>query len=347
MVVKLARIGDANGLRRIAAQWGALVDRTPGTTPFGRPEWLLPWWDTLGSGELHALTFREDGRLAGLLILFIHEWEGWRQVTLAGNGITDYLGMIVDRRLESECANLAFGYLHDIRDRWDLCDWQDLRSGSPLLGYAPKFFNPAIEPCVSCTNAPLPSDFAAYEGGLSHGLRRTIRIAMRRLEREGSPVFGTVREDPDGQVLGELFRLHETRWASRGGPSSMFDRLETQRFLAAAARGFAALEKLMLFTMRSNGELAAIICALLDRNRAWGYITGMDPAFSRFSPGNLLLHYAMREAIAEGARSWEFLRGDEPYKFLWGARRVPKFRMRLWHLNGCAPDDTRDESVHV
>src|SRR6266496_701499 len=111
----------------------------------------------------------------------------------------------------------------------------------------------------------------------------------------------------------------------------MLDNLSTQAFLTAATREFSACGKLRLYTMRYREELAAIIYAIFDQGRMWGYITGMDPALSRWSPGNLILEYAMRHAIAERASAWEFLRGDEQYKFLWGAHIIPKSRLRVWH----------------
>jgi CelD/BcsL family acetyltransferase involved in cellulose biosynthesis len=67
----------------------------------------------------------------------------------------------------------------------------------------------------------------------------------------------------------------------------------------------------------------------------------MDPEMSRFSPGSLVLNYAIRDAIGEGASAWEFLRGVEDYKFLWGAERVPKSRLLLWHAKEQSLDKER------
>lgn len=325
-MIKVGRIGALEELAAIEHEWTALVDRTPEMTPFHRPQWLIPWWRQFGSGEMHTLTFRGGSRLAGLLGFFIHEWEGRRQVTLTGNGITDYLGLIAERDAATECARLTLEYLFQIREKWDVCDWQDLRADSPLIAEGPAS-GCAESEC--CTRAEMPADSDVFADSLPHGLRRTLRIARRRLEREGDLRFDTVRNDGDATLVRKLFRLHESRWAPKGGPGSMLDQPSTQAFLIEATRQFSALGKVRIFTMEYRGELAAMIYGLLDGDRLWGYITGMDPALSRFSPGSLVLDYAMRGAIGEGARAWEFLRGEEHYKFLWGARVIRKSRLRF------------------
>lgn len=305
------------------------MDRAASATPFSRPEWLMPWWREFGSGEMHVLALRADSRLVGLMPMFLHEWQGRRQVTLIGNGITDYLGLIAEQSCEAECAHIVFEYLHQQAELWDVCDWQDLQPSSPLIaaGLARRC---DVQTSLPCTRADLARNADEFESALPHGLRRTIRIAARRLSREGDLCFETIREDPDAAVLEQLFRLHESRWATKGGAESMLDSPQAQRFLTEATCRMSAAGRLRLYTMRYKGELVAIIYGILDRERVWGYITGMDPALARFSPGSLVLEYAMREAILEGARAWEFLRGDEQYKFLWGARLIPKTRLMVW-----------------
>ena len=329
-MLTVERIACPQALAEIEHEWTALVDRVPDATPFYRPEWLLPWWRQFGSGHMHVLAFRSHERLTGLIGLFIHEWGGCRRVTLIGNGITDYLGLIAEPESAIECARLTFEYLTANRGLWDMCDWQDLRSDSPVIREAPWDLDREIVDYLPCTRAELPSHEDAFEASLPHGLRRTIRIAARRLERDGELRFETVRENADASVLRDLFRLHESRWAMKGGPESMMDCPGTQQFLLEATQQFSRLDRLRLYTMRYRGELAAVIYCIFDCGRLWGYITGMDPELSRFSPGTLVLNYAIGEAIREGASAWEFLRGKEDYKFLWGAQTVPKSRLMVW-----------------
>jgi CelD/BcsL family acetyltransferase involved in cellulose biosynthesis len=327
-MVTVTYVGDYGALCSLSAEWTALVERCPPATPFQRPEWLLPWWRQFGSGEMSVLAFHDEQRLVGLLPAFLHVWEGRRQVTLIGTGVTDYVDLVAEPARGHECAATTIEWLRHTRDRWDVCDWQDLSAASPLLKLEHQL-RVEIESSLPGTVAALPPDPAQYEESLPHGLRRSIRVASRRLEREQSVTFETARQIQEASTLEALFRLHEERWAEKGGPQSMLDSKSTQQFLIDATKALGGRGMVRLYTMRYGGEIAAVIYSIFDRARMYGYITGMDPALRRFSPGSLLLNYAIAEAIREGARAWDFLRGDEAYKFQWGAQKVPKYRLRL------------------
>src|SRR5207245_9551059 len=55
------------------------------------------------------------------------------RVSFLGSGITDYLGMTADPKFVSDAARLVLAWLADRRGDWQLCDFQELRAGSPLL----------------------------------------------------------------------------------------------------------------------------------------------------------------------------------------------------------------------
>jgi hypothetical protein len=52
-------------------------------------------------------------------------------------------------------------------------------------------------------------------------------------------------------------------------------------------------------------------------------------ASSRLSPGTLLIAHAIEEVIREGAAIFDFLRGQERYKYFWGAGDAWSFVRRL------------------
>jgi hypothetical protein len=62
---------------------------------------------------------------------------------------------------------------------------------------------------------------------------------------------------------------------------------------------------------------------LLPLGNEWtlfGYLTGPIPDAPNMDSG---MNCSLEYADAHG-RQWSFLRGNEPYKFDWGARRIPK-----------------------
>jgi CelD/BcsL family acetyltransferase involved in cellulose biosynthesis len=43
----------------------------------------------------------------------------------------------------------------------------------------------------------------------------------------------------------------------------------------------------------------------------------------------ILIAHAMVDAADHGMRRWDFLRGEEPYKYAWGAIDEPRHGLRL------------------
>jgi CelD/BcsL family acetyltransferase involved in cellulose biosynthesis len=90
-----------------------------------------------------------------------------------------------------------------------------------------------------------------------------------------------------------------------------------EQFHRAAASELARRGIVRLHSMRLDGRIIAIVYAWIERGCAYSYLGGFDPALSRFSPVN------------EGARVFDFLRGEESYKATWGAIRETTFRLLL------------------
>ena len=65
---------------------------------------------------------------------------------------------------------------------------------------------------------------------------------------------------------------------------------------------------------------------LIDFARAL-YTAGVDPEARDLSPGVLMSASAIRGAILAGRRRLDYLRGDEPYKYEWGAVDEPIARL--------------------
>jgi len=70
--------------------------------------------------------------------------------------------------------------------------------------------------------------------------------------------------------------------------------------------------------------------AALASRRIWVYNSGLDPAaFAALSPGVVLTAAAIERAIAAGRAEFDFLRGNEEYKYRFGAADTHIYRLRL------------------
>ncbi len=137
-----------------------------------------------------------------------------------------------------------------------------------------------------------------------------------------------------------FFERHGARWRDRG-ESGVFASPAIRAFHRQAAAGLEAAGWLRLRVMRVASRVAAVVYGFARGRRASAYAGGFDPALGRASPGKVLNEWCIEDSIAEGASTYDFLRGDEEYKAGWGAVPRPQRRLRLAARREGVADSTR------
>src|SRR5205823_1558429 len=123
------------------------------------------------------------------------------------------------------------------------------------------------------------------------------------------------KDDLDGGMEA-LFRLHQRRWRGRGLPGQ-FASGRVRAFHREVAQQCATRGWLRLHTLRLDGRIQAVLYCFHYGGGGYYYLGGFEPELARYSPGTVLTAHAIRSAIDEGAREFDFVRGDEPYKYVW------------------------------
>ena len=283
----------------LAPEWAALWSRCPDATPFQSPHWLLPWWCAFGTGLPRVALERRGGAVVGILPLYV--LSGERKALPIGAGTSDYLDGLGDP------APLLPALLDRLRaDPVDHVDLIETPPWSRLLGLPGVTWTPG-SPCPVLTLADIPS-----------GIRRKLRMSRHRAERAGGWAVETATADTLDADLDMLIRLHQGRWTAQGEPGVLADPAVLS-FWRDAAQGLLAAGSLRLQLLRVGGVVAASIMALLSPGRIFFYLSGYDPAQAFVSPGTLLLGAMLEQATAEGRVEAHFLRGQESYKYAWGA----------------------------
>lgn len=100
---------------------------------------------------------------------------------------------------------------------------------------------------------------------------------------------------------------------------------------------------LRLYCLRLGGKIAAALCAFSDGARMCCYLSGFAKPAAPLNPSALLIGHAIEEAICEGCGEFDFLRGRETYKYLWGAKGKLNYRRKLLKMRQTA--QRVDESV--
>ena len=78
-----------------------------------------------------------------------------------------------------------------------------------------------------------------------------------------------------------------------------------------------------------DGRPVGIEYCLLDTNTTYVYQGGIDPEAQQASPGHLMTMALIRHSIASSRTTYDFLRGDEPYKTDWNAQPQETVKLRI------------------
>jgi CelD/BcsL family acetyltransferase involved in cellulose biosynthesis len=296
--MEVKEVTDEAAFHALAPEWAALWSRDERATPFQHPAWLLPWWTHCGGGPLAVYAGRRNGRLVALLPMFVYR----DRLFPIGIGISDYHDPLL------EPGEDAGALLARLRRPAEL---HELRPDSPVVGGTAMSVCPVL---------PFPPAIPSKK-------RRDLRRARRALCAANGSV-----EEADATTLPEhldaLVRLHGARWRSLG-EDGVLDEEKVRRFHREAAPALRETGIARLYGIRIGGAIVASWYVLHAHRRAFGYITGFDPAIAKLQPGTLLMGHALEAAERDGCTEFDFLRGAEPFKYLWGAADRPNYKRVL------------------
>lgn len=161
----------------------------------------------------------------------------------------------------------------------------------------------------------LPDSFDEYLSELGKKERHETRRKRRRYEQ----MVGEVRYETHrgrGEAFDDFVHLHRKSEGEKGGFLT-----EERRHLFGM---LADQQGWRIDVLRApGGEIAAVIFGYSDSTGYYLYNSAYDPALRDASPGVVLLGRMIEQAISEGVPRFDFLKGDETYKFRLGAERRP------------------------
>jgi CelD/BcsL family acetyltransferase involved in cellulose biosynthesis len=310
----------------LAGEWRELWTRCPQATPFQSPDWLLPWWRHFDPGSGRIVCVRDAERLVGVAACVPAGRSGGQAPGLAlmGAGVSDYLDVLAAPESEERVVAALWTELLRGSDGRRWLELQPLPLWSTLLRQAVRLEpRVAVEPVEVC---PVVSLRAGREEWLPPHWRKKIEYERRRLQRTGWIEIEQASVETRATLLPEVFRLHAARWQRRGQAGVLADGT-IRAFHDEVTAGFAAVGALRLYVLRLDGHAVAAYYGFRHGRRAFYYLGGFDPTFERLGVGNQLLDHAMSEAWRERADEFDFLRGQEAYKYHWGAVDQPVFRL--------------------
>jgi CelD/BcsL family acetyltransferase involved in cellulose biosynthesis len=314
----------------LETEWNALLTESVTHVPFLRFEYLSNWWRTRGGGEwphnaqLVLVTAHENGKLTGIAPLFLAEHENRTSLLLLGSiEISDYLGVLVR---PGDLPAFTTGLLNFLTTdpqvpAWQALDLYNILDDSPVIPLlqneaTQRGWKFASQPTDHSPSIPLPGNWETYLAGIDKKQRHEIRRKIRRMEEAESPSRWYVVSDPES-LEDEINAFLELMAHDPEKEAFLTEEMVTAMtgaIEAAFKHGY-----LQLAFLEINGQKAAAYLNFDYLDRIWVYNSGLNREYNAYSPGWVLLGYLLKWANENQREAFDFMRGNEDYKYRFGA----------------------------
>ena len=327
----MSLIAQWESLGAVSGEWLPLFEQSATQSIFLSLPWQTAWaLNCCGSVNEHpVLTIRDDtdNSLQGIAPLS-HVKDA---VTFGLDyNVTDYQDILAVQGQEVDVwdAVLAYG----ATEGWRSIDLTGMREDSPSTqilasraaehGWRVDRDVWDVSPFVS-----LPDSWDNHVQSLSKKDRHELRRKLRRLEGSGEAEYRIY--DHDNDELPDALEDFVSLMGKSSEAKSDFLTPDRRAFLETLTRTMADADSLQLAFLNVGGKPVSATMSFMEGDRLLLYNSGYDPDYSHLSVGLLLKAYGLRGAIEQGLREYDFLRGNEPYKYdLGGNDRI----LNRWHL---------------
>jgi CelD/BcsL family acetyltransferase involved in cellulose biosynthesis len=315
--------------------WNTFVGQSITDTPFSRYEYLSQWWKTLGGGEwknaeLVLISATENDQLIGIAPLFITEYDGQRALLLLGSiEISDYLDLIVRAEDLPRFLSGLLNFLASLdANHWSGLDWYNIPDSSPTLAalkaesekrgwmYHEEVYRPT-------PRIPLNGSFEEYLARIDKKQRHEIRRKMRRAAESEKNVRFTIVDGTE-DINPEINAFFDLMVHDPGKAEFLHPAMREQ--MTATIQNAHAHGYLWLAFLEIEGTKTAASLNFDYKNKLWGYNSGVSREQMELSPGWVLLAHTIQWCCENGRYEFDFMRGDEEYKYRFGG--VNKYVMR-------------------
>jgi CelD/BcsL family acetyltransferase involved in cellulose biosynthesis len=294
------------------------------SSPFLLPGWIEAWCDAFPLEDRPwVVSARQDGRLTGVAAL-LQQGDALR---LAGDPrVCDHMDIVCDpQRAEGFCA----GLLQQIGGAGiRILETGPVRPDSAVMTrLVPEArrrgFTVGVAPDETVYSLDLPDSWEGYLLMLSGKQRHEVRRKLRRLEQMAA--FGFRLSEAPAAVARDLDAFLGLFRQNRADKAAFMNRRMEGYFRSLAER----LPETRIAVLEIDGAPAAAVMCFDHRGVRYLYNSGFDARLGHLSVGWSCKVLSIREAVRRGLKTYDFLKGDEPYKRRLGGRPVVLYRCRI------------------
>jgi len=304
--------------------WESLISRSSTATFFQNPDWL-EIWDRHFQPKKHILGVFENEEIIGIAPI-TETGDTLELIPVARvfgkEMVSDYGDLIIKTGYEKAVWDAV---IRELKSRFPqkpfILDF--IREDSPSFGILQEMGGQSKQTDV----APfllLPENCDTYLSLLDRKDRHELRRKLRRLEEAGA--FKVCYEGEPSDVE-EFFRLMSLSAVEK----EHFLTVQMRQFFKDVLNHYWEKKMLELCFLKVEGKNIAVAMGFKYGNEFLLYNSGYDPAYNALAPGLLLVAFTIKHSIEEKMKRYDFLRGNERYKYDLGGkdRRLYQFTFNL------------------
>lgn len=294
---------------------------------FVLPHWLKVWWQEFGAdSSLYLHSVRQGDDLIGIAPLLVNDETAF---FIGSPNVCDYLDFVVTPGREQD----FFDSLLDNLDQQGITrlDLRTLRPDSTVKNYLgdaalDRGCEVSFHPDGVSFELDLPSTWEEYLQILKGKHRHETRRKLRRLH-EAADINYRVFDEID-EVKGIMGTFLELFRESRED-KTVFMTTGMESFFNSLALAMAEIKVLRLCILELDAQPAATVLCFDYNGTLYLYNSGYDPRFSSLSVGLLCKILNIKDSIQRGIKRYDFLKGEETYKYRLGGQEVPLSRCEI------------------
>lgn len=311
--------------------WRSLVLADPCQPFFMLPEYQTSWWKHLGHGKLEILAVYEDETLVGLLPLYldsVNQDNQSKQVyrIVGAMDESDYLDLIVR-------PDKAKAVYQELATYFAQREWQeiwleslpmtssthtDLATAWQSRGWQPQRRLQTVSPVIT-----LPDTWDNYFASLDSKQQKTFRRLQHSIGEDDEIRYRVLTQPNEVELaMATFIKLHK----ASGPEKASFWNPQREAFFTDVTTQLAKLNLVKLYFLDVNGDPGATLLVFDWQNQFLLYNSGFDAyAYGYLGVSNALVLHTINEAITAKITRYDFMRGNEAYKYLFGASDEPVY----------------------
>jgi len=311
--------------------WQRLLETGNASTVYQTWHWQRAWWETYPRGELLLIVAEKDGRPVALAPLYVQSRMAFFVGTGFESGYLDFIGDITEPEILVRILQTAMertpqfgGFRFHFVPENSLTVTQ-LKEAAKRLGLSCYQTGEMNSPMLDLSRSENTLAATRKKDHLEHerALRRDGVLEVRQI-REGEQIL------PD---LEEFFSQLSTRWAEKSNPGGFVADSKQRSFIERLTRTAAQAGWLRFIRIDWNGRPIAFQYGFCYRGRYVREMSTFAIGLRRYGPGQVLLRQSFLLAIEEGAHTFDFGIGDQPYKYRFASHVN---RVLTWGLYPCS-----------